>query len=42
MEFIDHTGHIFTQKSYDDYPIGYEFETVRFYADNCSPADSQG
>ena len=30
MEFIDHTGHIFTQKSYDDYPIGYEFETLPY------------
>lgn len=30
MEFIDHTGHIFTQKSYDEYPIGYEFETLPY------------
>lgn len=30
MEFIDHTGHIFTQKSYDDYPVGYEFETLPY------------
>ena len=30
MEFIDHTGHIFTQKSYNDYPVGYEFETLPY------------
>ena len=30
MEFIDHTGHIFTQKSYEDYPVGYEFETLPY------------
>lgn len=30
MEFIDHTGHIFTQKSYDEYPIGYEYETLPY------------
>lgn len=30
MEFIDHTGHIFTQKSYNEYPVGYEFETLPY------------
>ena len=30
MEFIDHTGHIFTQKSYNDYPVGYEFENLPY------------
>ena len=30
MEFIDHTGHIFTQKSYNDYPVGYEYEMLPY------------
>lgn len=36
MEFIDHTGHIFSQKSYDEKPIGYEFEQNKyiFWVDN--------
>lgn len=36
MEFIDHTGHIFSQKSYNEKPIGYEFEQNKyiFWVDN--------
>lgn len=30
MEFIDHTGHFFTQKSYNEYPTAYEFETLPY------------
>lgn len=30
MNFIDHTGHIFTQKSYNEYPVGYEFEILPY------------
>ena len=30
MEFIDHTGHFFTQKSYNEYPNAYEFETLPY------------
>lgn len=30
MDFIDHTGHIFTQKSYNEYPVGYEFEILPY------------
>ena len=30
MEFIDHTGHIFTLESYKNYPVGYEFETLPY------------
>ena len=27
MEFIDHTGHIFSLPSYNEYPVGYEYDT---------------
>jgi len=27
MEFIDHTGHIFSLPSYSEYPVGYEYDT---------------
>ena len=30
MEFIDHTGHIFSQQSYNSYPVGYELETLPY------------
>ena len=30
MEFIDHTGHIFSQPSYKTYPTGYEYETFKY------------
>lgn len=30
MEFIDHTGHIFSLPSYDKYPTGYEYETFTY------------
>lgn len=36
MEFIDHTGHIFSLASFDAYPTGYEYETFGyiFYLDD--------
>ncbi len=30
MEFIDHTGHIFSLTSFDVYPTGYEYETFEY------------
>lgn len=30
MNFIDHTGHIFSLASYDSQPIGYEYETFNY------------
>lgn len=30
MNFIDRTGHIFTLKHYDEYPIGYEYEETPY------------
>ena len=30
MEFIDKTGHIFSQKSYNELPIGYNYETNNY------------
>lgn len=30
MNFIDHTGHIFSIKSYDEKPIGYEYEETKY------------
>ena len=36
MEFIDHTGHIFSLPSYSEYPVGYEYDTndYIFWIDN--------
>lgn len=36
MQFIDNSGHIFEMKSYNQLPIGYEFETTEtvFWFDN--------
>ena len=30
MEFVDNTGHIFSLKSYDEKPIGYEYEETPY------------
>ena len=30
MDFIDHTGHIFNQQSFNEKPIGYEYEENRY------------
>lgn len=30
MQFIDHTGHIFSQASYNVYPTGYEYEKLLY------------
>ena len=30
MQFIDHTGHIFSMPSYNNKPIGYEFEETDY------------
>ena len=30
MDFIDHTGHIFNQQSFNEKPTGYEYEENRY------------